>query len=194
LTDDLPGDRADRPHWLQSLRKPVTGLFPVVLLILVRVVHWPAPGWSLRIGGALAIALGEALRAWAAGHLVKLDQLTASGPFAHVRNPLYLGSALIGAGFCLLSGAWWSWPLLAGGLGLVYPVSVAGEERRLARRFGQDYLSYAAAVPRWLPRWRAHRGASARFRWRQVLANDEHLWGGSIALLALCFAILHGPV
>lgn len=185
---------AAKPHPLQSLRKPVTGLFPVVLLVMVSALHWGRPGWALWIAGALMIAAGEALRMWAAGHLVKLHQLTASGPFAHVRNPLYLGSAVIGAGFCVLSGAWWSWLLLAASLGLVYPVSVAGEERRLAEYFGQAFHSYTTAVPRWLPRWRASRDGGGRFRWRQVLANDEHLWGGSIALLVFCFALLHGPV
>jgi len=182
-----------RPHLLQALRKPVTGLFPVVLLILVVVLGCSSPHWPVWLVGTAVIALGEAVRFWAAGHLVKLEQLTISGPFAHMRNPLYIGSILIGAGFCLLSGAWWSWPLLAVALALVYPVSVAGEEKRLSKRFGEAYSHYVTAVPRWWPRWRAYAGTSAQFQWRQVLANDEHLWGGSIVLLVIVFLLLHRP-
>src|SRR5437870_13772401 len=59
--------------------------------------------WTLIVGGGVALP-GLALRAWASGHLRKNETLATSGPYAYTRNPLYLGSFLIGLGFTIASG------------------------------------------------------------------------------------------
>ena len=58
---------------------------------------------ALLIGASVSL-LGLALRAWAAGHIRKNAQLATSGPYAFTRNPLYLGSFLLGLGFTIASG------------------------------------------------------------------------------------------
>ena len=106
---------------------------------------------SLGIGGGVAL-IGLALRAWSAGHIRKNTELATSGPYAHTRNPLYLGSFLLGVGFTIASGQ----PLLAIPfaalfLGIYYPV-MRVEAADLAKLFGEDYHKYARSVPLFLPR------------------------------------------
>lgn len=106
---------------------------------------------SLGIGGGVAL-IGLSLRAWSAGHIRKNTSLATSGPYAHTRNPLYLGSFLLGVGFTIASGQ----PLLAIPfaalfLGIYYPV-MRVEASDLAKLFGEDYHKYARSVPLFLPR------------------------------------------
>jgi len=106
---------------------------------------------TLFIGGLIAL-LGLGLRAWAAGHIRKNAALATSGPYAHTRNPLYLGSFLLGLGFTIAS----SRPLLALlfaalFLGIYVPV-MRVEAVTLAEIFGEDYSRYARAVPLFFPR------------------------------------------
>ena len=56
--------------------------------------------------GAIVAAPGLALRAWASGHLRKNESLAIGGPYAYTRNPLYLGSFLLGLGFTIAAGRW----------------------------------------------------------------------------------------
>ncbi|HVS80432.1 MAG TPA: isoprenylcysteine carboxylmethyltransferase family protein [Pyrinomonadaceae bacterium] len=111
---------------------------------------------TLIVGGLVALP-GLALRAWATGHLRKNDALATTGPYAYTRNPLYLGSFVIGLGFTIAAGR-----LI---LGLVFAVLFLGiyvpvmrvEAKTLAELFGKDYQDYAAAVPLFLPRATAYR-------------------------------------
>jgi protein-S-isoprenylcysteine O-methyltransferase Ste14 len=120
---------------------------------------------SIAIGIPLALA-GEAIRCWAVGYSgattrhasVTAPQLVTAGPYAYVRNPLYLGNALTALGFALAFTGKNS-PLERLGLvGLslgtmlgVYATIVPHEERYLRERFGSGYDDYAARVPRVLP-------------------------------------------
>jgi protein-S-isoprenylcysteine O-methyltransferase Ste14 len=106
---------------------------------------------TLQIGAALAIA-GEAVRVWAAGHLEKGREVTASGPYRFTRHPLYLGSALIGVGLAVASNS-----LIVAAIVLTYLVvtltaAIRTEEAHLTEKFGAAYPEYrsgrAAAVER----------------------------------------------
>jgi len=107
---------------------------------------------TLAAGGAVSL-VGLALRAWAAGHIRKNDRLAVSGPYAHTRNPLYLGSFLLGLGFTVAAGR----PLLLGGLfaalflGIYLPV-MRVEAATLAELFGEEFRRYAREVPLFFPR------------------------------------------
>lgn len=120
-------------------------------------IWFARPTWrSLLIGGGVAV-IGLALRAWSAGHIRKNDALATSGPYAFTRNPLYLGSFLLGVGFTIASGQ----PLLAIPfaalfLGIYFPV-MRVEAKHLAGTFGQDFDDYARAVPLFLPRLTPYR-------------------------------------
>jgi len=96
--------------------------------------------------------LGLLIRAWAAGHIRKNAQLATSGPYAFTRNPLYLGSFLLGLGFTIASGQWILGLLFAGlFLGIYFPV-MAVEAKTLAELFGKDYEVYKSSVPLFFPR------------------------------------------
>jgi protein-S-isoprenylcysteine O-methyltransferase Ste14 len=150
---------------VQRWRVPLGFLCAAVFLVLAR----PRP-LTLAAGGAVALA-GLALRAWASGHIRKNDRLAVSGPYAHTRNPLYLGSFVLGLGFVLAAGGtWWLFALLAAifaalFLGIYLPV-MRVEAATLAGLFGEEYERYARAVPLFFPRpspYRPAGGAGARF-------------------------------
>jgi len=102
--------------------------------------------------GVAIAALGLLLRGYAAGHLRKHQQLATSGPYAYTRNPLYLGSLLLGAGFCVASHSWISTLLLALYLMIFYPMVMQREQRELTQLYGNAYVQYAARVPVFWPR------------------------------------------
>jgi protein-S-isoprenylcysteine O-methyltransferase Ste14 len=138
---------------MQRWRVPLGFLCGALFVLFAR----PRP-LSLGIGGAIAL-LGLALRAWAAGHIRKNAELAVSGPYAYTRNPLYLGSFLLGIGFTVASGQ----PLLgllfaALFLGIYLPV-MRVESATLAGLFGEDYERYAGAVPLFIPRLLPYRDA-----------------------------------
>src|SRR5579872_4849342 len=81
-------------------RVPLGFVFGAAYLILSR------PTVKLLLAGGAVAAMGLAIRAWAAGHLVKNQNLATHGPYAYTRNPLYFGSALMAAGFVLAGGSW----------------------------------------------------------------------------------------
>jgi len=112
--------------------------------------------WTLIVGAAVSVP-GLALRAWASGHLRKNEALATTGPYAYTRNPLYLGSFLIGLGFTIASGRF----LLV----LIFFVMIAGiylpvmrvESATLADLFGKKYDRYAREVPLLFPRLTPYR-------------------------------------
>lgn len=146
----------------------------------------PTPS-GLAAGFALAVA-GEALRTWGAGHLVKNDRLTVTGPYAYIRHPLYAGTLLIAAGCAAIVGG------LLGALLLVaffawffldyFPRKDRIEAERLERLYGEEYVRYRARVPALVPRLRAPRLASAeRGRWSGEVYDGNNELGTALALV-----------
>jgi protein-S-isoprenylcysteine O-methyltransferase Ste14 len=118
--------------------------------ILFFLVARPRP-LTLALGGAIAF-LGLGLRAWASGHIRKNDKLAVSGPYAFTRNPLYLGSFIMGLGFTIAAGRLWLGLVFAAlFLGIYLPV-MRVEAATLSQIFGNDFQSYAGAVPLFFPR------------------------------------------
>jgi protein-S-isoprenylcysteine O-methyltransferase Ste14 len=132
--------------WMQRWRVPLGFVCAAVFLVFAR----PSP-LTLLIGAVVALP-GLALRAWASGYLRKNDALATAGPYAYTRNPLYLGSFLIGLGFTV-AAARWSLGLLFLGLfaGIYVPV-MRVESQTLADLFGESYRHYAVEVPVFFPR------------------------------------------
>jgi len=124
--------------------------FVVAALYLWQLVeHKPAPGliaWSL-----LLVGPGLWLRGYASGYVKKNRELTMTGPYAHVRNPLYLGSILMAAGFAVAQGSWPFAVALAVGFALIYVPVIASEEAFLKGTF-LEFEWYCARVPRFIPR------------------------------------------
>jgi len=161
---------------LARLRTRITLLAPLSLLV----VAWCWGRYPLsiawQISAPLCVLLGIALRLWAAGYLKKRQELVCWGPFSYLRNPLYLGTFLIGCGFALLSGRWESLLLVVAVMCAVYLPAILYEEHLLREWFGAPYAAYCRAVPRFWPRlWRPYRrGEGAPYCWALLRYNQEH--------------------
>jgi hypothetical protein len=92
------------------------------------------------------------IRAQASGHVRKNEALAMSGPYAHTRNPLYLGSLLMGIGFALSARSWWVGTALIAMFFAIYVPVIRSEEVFLRERF-PEFKAYAQAVPRMIPRF-----------------------------------------
>jgi protein-S-isoprenylcysteine O-methyltransferase Ste14 len=132
----------------------------------------PQPRW-LFCGVGIA-ALGLLLRSYAAGHLRKHKQLATSGPYAYTRNPLYLGSVLLAAGFSVASHTWISTALLAAYLIVFYPIVIRREQRELKTLYGDAFVEYASKVPPFWPRLSPATSSGERFSWALYRRNREY--------------------
>jgi hypothetical protein len=149
-----------------------------------------AVAWSLAL-----VLPGLWLRGYAAGYVKKNRELTQTGPYAHTRNPLYLGSMLIAAGFAV---ALLSWPValvLAAGFLVIYVPVIASEERFLRATFPAFDL-YCHVVPRLVPRLtpaqtNAERGS---FSFALYLRHREYNAAIGAALLYLSLLFLRPAV
>jgi protein-S-isoprenylcysteine O-methyltransferase Ste14 len=115
--------------------------------------------------------MGLALRAWAAGHLEKNRTLAEGGPYAYVRNPLYIGTLAVAAGFVIASRRWELGVLFAVVFLLIYLPVVELEEQHLRSLF-PEYADYAKRVPRLWPRLGGH--SSKHFRVEVYVRNQEY--------------------
>ena len=177
---------------MQRWRVPFGFLCGLLFILLAR----PRPA-TLAIGGVIAFC-GLLVRAWASGHIRKNDALAVSGPYAYTRNPLYLGTFILGLGFTVAtSNSWWLFCALGGifaalFLGIYLPV-MRVEASTLAELFGEDYRRYAAAVPLLFPRLTPYGGdgstrglkfdMSLYLRYREYRAALGLLLGWSVLAL-----------
>src|SRR5205807_9468886 len=85
----------------RRIRVPLGFVFALVYFWLAQ------PSWRSIAAGAGLVAPGLLIRALASGHVRKNEALATSGPYAYARNPLYLGSLLMGVGFAIAARSWW---------------------------------------------------------------------------------------
>jgi protein-S-isoprenylcysteine O-methyltransferase Ste14 len=129
---------------------------------------------SLAIGLPLG-ALGLAIRAWAAGHLEKNTRLATAGPYARVRNPLYIGTLITAAGLVAASRRW-PLAILFGTVFLFVYLPVIELEEQHLRKLFPEYADYAGHVPALIP-GRRQGGDGGEFRWARYLRNEEYQAG-----------------
>jgi Phospholipid methyltransferase len=163
-----------RKFWM---RWRVRAGYPVALAYWI--LASPTPR-STFIGGMVS-ALGLIVRTAASGYLRKDRELAVSGPYAVTRNPLYLGSAILAAGFVVAGHSWWAGLLVAVYFSVFYYAVMRNEEEDLHERFGAVFDAYARRVPLLLPRILGTssepfaRGKSANgFSWRLYRRNREY--------------------
>lgn len=112
-------------------------------------VIWPV--------GLTLFAIGFAIRTWAQIHLgyrlAKHKDLTTTGPYVYVRNPIYIGNTLVILGACVLSELIWFVPVMIVWCIVGYTLVIRYEERHLLEKYGQPYADFLAAVPRWIPKF-----------------------------------------
>lgn len=164
--------------------------------VLALVYFWLArpDALSLWTGGTVILA-GLVVRGWAAGVLQKDRELAVSGPYAFTRNPLYLGSFIIGAGATFAGGRIWIGVVFLAFFVWAYRGTMAREEGRLEERFGEAYRRYRGSVPVFLPRFTPYRPppetTPTPFSLARYIRNRE--WeaalGGAAALAILALKV-----
>jgi protein-S-isoprenylcysteine O-methyltransferase Ste14 len=135
-------------EWSQIARRirvPLGFLFAVFYFWLAR------PSWRSLALGAILVITGLVVRALASGHVRKNEALATSGPYAYTRNPLYLGSLLMGLGFALAGRSWWVGVVLVLMFFAIYIPVIRDEEAFLRQKF-PEFDEHARRVPRMFPR------------------------------------------
>ncbi len=173
------------PEWsriARRIRVPLGFGFALFYLWIAR------PSWtSLAVGTAVAVP-GILLRALASGHVKKNEELTTSGPYAYTRNPLYLGSLIMAAGFAIAARSLWVLLLMLMIFYSIYLPVIRGEEAFLRQRF-PSFDEYAHNVPRLLPRLTAFGTAGTAFSRALYLQHREYnAILGTAALMAALMA------
>ena len=137
------------------------------------------------------IIVGELIRIFASGYLEKKGRkLASSGPFAYVRNPLYIGNFFLGLGVVILSNNWINTGIFILGFFILYVGTVKKEERVLQEEFGAAYTDYKNEVPRFFPRLTPYSKTSHEpFRWLSVLKHREYITIAGVTILIAGFYI-----
>ena len=185
------------PIRLKNLRPRFLPFYLVAggLLLFVR------PEAAAYLAGLAAVLAGVLLRTWGAGHLVKSERLTVTGPYAWVRHPLYAGTLLVGVGIALMPGGWLSLAMLAVFLAwfllAYFPRKEHSEAARLEALHGRVFADYRAEVPALIPRLRAWRPAAPDGQpgdplgWSLDRYSENNELGTLLGLIALsiCFGL-----
>ncbi|MDD5617654.1 MAG: isoprenylcysteine carboxylmethyltransferase family protein [Candidatus Omnitrophica bacterium] len=121
------------------------------------------------------IITGLLIRSWANGYAIKMDKLTTSGPYAFIRHPLYLGTALVIAGFIIMLKFYYLGALFLIILLFTYSATIKKEENMLEAKFGAPYLDYKKNVPMIFPALRPYRkGEKWPFSFKRLIKSQEY--------------------
>jgi protein-S-isoprenylcysteine O-methyltransferase Ste14 len=156
---------------------------------LAAVYLWLArPTVAFIFCGFAFVAIGLIIRALASGHVQKNEQLTTSGPYAHTRNPLYLGSLILAVGFAVAGHSWWIGVAVIVLFVSIYLPVIHAEESFLRERF-PAFDEYASRVPRLFPRLHFFGNTPGQFSWDLYWKHREYnATLGSVAMLAALMA------
>lgn len=179
--------RTDRPFRERLRQRRITSRQIALYIAALFILALAQPSWPTFIGGCVFVALGLAIRAWTFGHLEKNLGLTTTGPYAHSRNPAYLGSLAVLVGIALAAGnastavgimLWGAGVIGVGVFLLSYmPRKYAREYGRLKALFPEQEHRHAIHVPHFWPRltpW--HSGDQRRFSLARLRRNHEPGW------------------
>jgi len=165
------------------IRVPLGFVFAVLYFWLAR------PTWRFLALGAVLVAPGLLIRALASGHVRKNEMLATSGPYTYTRNPLYLGSLLIGIGFAVAARSWWVGAVLVVMFFAIYLPVIRGEEEFLRKRFS-EFDEYARRVPRMLPRIIPVRSTEDGGKFSMDLYLKHREWNALLGTIAMTAALI----
>ena len=180
-----PGKKVTWSPVARRIRVPLGFVLAVFYL-------WRAhPAWPFFVAGAVIVGVGVFVRTMASGQVKKNQELTQTGPYQYVRNPLYLGSIIIATGFGVAARDLWIAVILLLMFVLVYVPVIRSEESFLRSRF-PEYDDYARRVPCLLPRKFQLSGFAAGFSRQLYLRHREYntMLGAAAMLAALVVKIL----
>ena len=196
----VSGDWARAGAWLFERRTWLP--LPLALALLLIPSSGGAEeksGLALSLG-VLIVALGESLRLWGVHHIGaisrtrsdRLGPLVSTGPFAYIRNPLYLGNIALWIGFAIAADLLWMAPIIIVILGFEYHAIVRWEETLLEARRGDEYRAYVERVPRWLPTGTAGAASASSssrgaFSWRETFFSER----GTLIAIAVGFVLIY---
>jgi protein-S-isoprenylcysteine O-methyltransferase Ste14 len=175
----------------QRIRVPAGFVLAPLLLISAE------PTWPSLIAGSAVAVVGLLIRAWASGYLRKNLELATSGPYAHTRNPLYLGTLLLGTGASVAGGTLWFVALFASLYLAIYIPVMQAEAENLSRLFPEQFKDYSKRVPLLGLRLSAYRSPFNRdeaneekkYDFAQYLKHREYrALLGLLAIIALLIA------
>src|SRR5438552_477439 len=174
------------PAWsvfARRIRVPLGFLLAALYLLLAR------PTWRSLVLGSIVVLPGLLVRALASGHVRKNEALATSGPYAYTRNPLYLGSLLIGIGFTVAARSWWVVALLVVMFFAIYVPVIRGEEKFLKEKF-PEFEEYARRVPRMLPRFTPSRSGEDGGGFSMELYLKHREWNALLGNVLLAGALI----
>ncbi len=181
-----------------EFRRFIYGTRGLYLLVAQLLILWlkqrtgsdvPLPIYLLLLA---IVVSAQIFRTWAAGFVgtvarqreTRAEALLTAGPYAHVRNPMYLGNLIIITAIAAMSGLWYALPIAWAAYAFVYSNVIPFEESYLRGLFGEEYEKYFRAVPRLLPTLRGYPTRQGVFQLREGLANETAAW---VTLPILCY-------
>jgi hypothetical protein len=190
--EDPPGLKWFRSFLRGRTRIALAWVFAAVLIFQAR--SFPS------VPGIVLCFIGASIRFWASGYLRKDTRPAVGGPYAFVRNPLYLGTYLMALGTALAIGAWWLLGISSVLFAVIYHFIILDEEIKLREIFGEPYLKYCSLVSRFFPQpWPASRESLAqvnpepdyqRYNWPLSMKNKAYeayaTFVALMAFVALC--------
>ncbi|MGD8353264.1 MAG: isoprenylcysteine carboxylmethyltransferase family protein [Pseudomonadota bacterium] len=155
--------------WVKNHRTKLSAVLGIAFFVFSK----PTPA-TLSLG-AVPIVAGQLIRFWSAGHIHKNEILTTTGPYSLSRNPLYVGSFVLGTGFIISMGVIWLAMVFLIFFALIYWFTIRWEEEKLARTFPDGWDTYIKTVPRFLPLKSLPVYHPGQFSWAQAVRYKEVL-------------------
>ncbi|CAN5549867.1 hypothetical protein BH10ACI2_BH10ACI2_09210 [soil metagenome] len=153
---------------VQRIRVPLGFLFAIVFMVFAKPTLT-----TIAVGSAVAL-IGVAIRGWASGHIRKAKVLAVSGPYGYTRNPLYVGSFILGVGFTVAAGVWWLALIFSAlFIGIYLPV-MRVEAQDMHRIFGEEFVDYERNVPLLIPRFTVWKKTGEKFDFQLYLQYREY--------------------
>ncbi len=149
----------------------------------------------LWIAGIFLMLLGVIFRMYTAGYLsgthtttsINADYICTSGPFAYIRNPLYVGNFVIGLSLVIAFNEWYGYLVFALHYITAYSILIPYEEKFLADKFGETFTEYRAHSRRFLPKLKPFKGGpKVTPNFKLGILSEKYYF----LILILLFAIL----
>lgn len=115
--------------------------------------------------GLVIVVIVQTFRMYSASYLwgrqavgkIEAEFLCTAGPYAYIRNPLYLGNFFIGIGLCIAINEWYAYAFFITSYAFVYSIVIPYEEKFLQEKFGATYAEYKTQTGRLLPRFKGYK-------------------------------------